>query len=128
MDTNIVSAISRPGSSALPDARQYLQVHRRFTISLITRYEVLRGLEARGATVRVRSFESFCALNEVLPIDDRVIVQAARIYAVLHRCGELIGDADTLIAATALVYGLAIVTNNERHFARIRDLHVINWL
>ena len=36
--------------------------------------------------------------------------------------------ADILIAASAMVHGLGVVTNNERHFQRISDLHVENWL
>jgi predicted nucleic acid-binding protein len=40
----------------------------------------------------------------------------------------LIGDADILIAATAIVADCALVTNNERHFNRIQDLRVENWL
>ena len=42
--------------------------------------------------------------------------------------GELIGDADILIAASALSNGCGIVTNNEAHFRRIADLQVENWL
>ena len=42
--------------------------------------------------------------------------------------GELIGDADILIAASALVNGLAVVTNNEDHFKRIPGLQIENWL
>jgi predicted nucleic acid-binding protein len=53
---------------------------------------------------------------------------AAEIYADLSRRGELIADADILIAASALVRGLGIVTNNEEHFKRIQNLHVENWL
>lgn len=39
-----------------------------------------------------------------------------------------IGDADILIAATALVQGLVLTTNNEAHFRRIPGLRVDNWL
>lgn len=55
-------------------------------------------------------------------------MKAADIYADLSARGELIGDADILIAATALAHGLGVVTNNEDHFRRIRDLRVENWL
>jgi antitoxin (DNA-binding transcriptional repressor) of toxin-antitoxin stability system len=41
--------------------------------------------------------------------------------------GELIGDADILIAATALEHGLAIATGNIVHFERIPGLQVVNW-
>lgn len=73
-------------------------------------------------------FDHFCAGNFILPLTDEVIVKAAEIYAALHRQGALISDADILIAASALVYGLGMVTNNEEHFRRIADLQVENWL
>jgi len=46
----------------------------------------------------------------------------------IPRRGELIGDADILIAATAKVYNLTVVTSNEHHFRRIAALTVENWL
>ena len=55
-------------------------------------------------------------------------VRAAEIYADLKADGSLIGDADILIAAMAMVNDLVVVTNNESHFNRIKDLQVENWL
>ena len=60
-------------------------------------------------------------------MDDTVIVQAADIYADLYKRGELIADADILIAASALANGCGIVTNNETHFRRIVGLQIENW-
>jgi len=48
LDTDILSAIMRKNPSATLRARSYLEVHRQFTFSVITRYEVLRGLLAKG--------------------------------------------------------------------------------
>ncbi len=95
---------------------------------MITRYEVLRGLKARNATRRQETFERFCAANILLPLSDEVIVRASEIYADLYQRGEMIGDADILIAATALVEGYGLATNNERHFGRIEGLDIDNWL
>ena len=128
LDTDILSAIMRKNPSATLRARSYLEVHRQFTFSVITRYEVLRGLLAKGAAKQLAAFDRLCATSRVLPLTDSIIVQAATVYADLHRRGELISDADILIAATAITYGLAVVTNNEAHFRRIRDLQVVNWL
>lgn len=86
------------------------------------------GLKAIGATTRLRAFNKLCALNRVLPLTDEIVVEAADIYAGLRSRGALIGDADTLIAATALVHGLVIVTNNESHFNRVPGLKIENWL
>jgi tRNA(fMet)-specific endonuclease VapC len=56
------------------------------------------------------------------------VVKAADIYGDLKGRGVLIRDADILIAATALVEGLGVITNNENHFQRIRNLQLDNWL
>ena len=128
LDTDMLSAVMRRNPLVIPKARAYLAQYSRFTLSIITRYEVLRGLKAKGATTQARVFERFCVRNTILPLTDEAIVKAAEIYADLRGRGELIGDADILIAASALVHGLGVVTNNEDHFRRIRDLQVENWL
>jgi tRNA(fMet)-specific endonuclease VapC len=128
IDTDILSAIMRRQAMAAAQAQTYLATHKQFTISIITRYEILRGLKAKGAHAQVAAFDRFCATTHVLPLTDEIIVQAAEIYADLYRRGELIGDADILIAASARVNHLAIVTNNETHFGRISGLEIENWL
>jgi tRNA(fMet)-specific endonuclease VapC len=128
LDTDILSAIMRRNPVVLPKAHDYLAEHGRFTLSILTRYEILRGLRAKGATIQAMAFDHFCERNIILPLTDEVVVKAAEIYADLSGRGELIGDADILIAGSALIQGLGVVTNNENHFKRIRELHVENWL
>lgn len=128
LDTDILSAIMRKNSIATERARSYLETHLTFTFSVITRYEVLRGLLAKGATKQLASFDQLCSASRVLPVTDAIIVQGASIYADLYQRGEMISDADILIAATAIAHGLAVVTNNENHFRRIRNLQIDNWL
>jgi tRNA(fMet)-specific endonuclease VapC len=128
LDTDILSLLMRHNPTVVGKAKAYLLEHRQFTISVITRYEILRGLKAKGAAQQAARFEQFCGRNRILPINDETIVKAADIYADLHKRGELIGDADILIAASALVNGCGIVTNNEAHFRRIAGIQVENWL
>ncbi len=97
-------------------------------ISIITRYEILRGLKAKGAIAQLEKFEVLCASLQVLPLTDGAIVLAADIYADLYGRGQLIGDADILIAATAIENGCILVTNNENHHNRIARLSIENWL
>jgi predicted nucleic acid-binding protein len=49
-------------------------------------------------------------------------------YANLRRQGEILPDADILVAATALANDCVLVTGNEKHFRRIKGLEVENWL
>ncbi len=128
LDTDVLSYLMRKTPAALQRARDYLADHRQLTISLVTRFEILRGLKAKRATAQLAAFDSFCTSNEVLPISDQVIVRAADIYADLHTRGQLIPDADILIAATALVSNLALATNNLSDFGRISELRTDNWL
>lgn len=127
LDTDMLSALMRKNPAVVAKATAYLTQYHHFTISMITRYEILRGLKAKGAAQQLVRFEEFCARNSLLPITDAVIIRAADIYAELYNRGELISDADILIAASALVNGLEVVTNNERHFKRITGLAVENW-
>ncbi len=128
LDTDILSAILRQNPVALQQAKHYLFAHNQLTFSIITRYEILRGLKAKGATKQIIAFDYFCNQNIILPITDETVVKAADIYADLRQRGAPIGDADILIAASALIRGWAVVTNNEAHFQRIPELQVINWL
>src|SRR6185503_17818609 len=118
LDTDMLSALMRQDTAVTVRAQAYLVEHQRFTLSIINRYEVVRGLKAKGATKQGKAFDHFCARNEVLPLTEAAILKAAEIYANLYKRGELIGDADILIAATALVNGFGVTTNNERHFKR----------
>jgi tRNA(fMet)-specific endonuclease VapC len=128
LDTDILSLLMRKNAAVLARASVYLSEHRQFTISIITRYEILRGLKAKDALKQAERFEDFCSKNRVLPITDEVVFRAADVYADLYKRGELIGDADILIAASAMVNGLAIVTNNVGHFRRVKSLEVLNWV
>ena len=108
-------------------AQQYLSLHNRFCFSIITRYEILRGLKAKRAGRQIDHFEQQCQKSQVLPLSDDVVIRAADIYASLYQQGQLVSDADILIAATALVHGLALVTENIAHFRRIPDLTIESW-
>lgn len=45
----------------------------------------------------------------------------------MKKRGNLIEDADILIAAIALVENLVLVTDNVRHFERVDGLQIENW-
>ena len=128
VDTDTLSEYLKAKNEAVAArADQYLAQFGSLSFSLITRYEVLRGLKAKNATRQLQHFEVFCSANEVLPLTDAIIVRAADLYAELRGRGELISDADLLVAATALESGLVLVTGNVQHFRRVPALRVVNW-
>ena len=128
LDTDVLSALMRGIPAVVDRAWRYLAEHQRLSFSLITRYEILRGLKAKGARVQIDAFARLCAASEVLPLSDEIVDVAAGVYAHLQSTGQPIGDADILIAATALVHDRLVVTNNEGHFRRVPGVTVDNWL
>lgn len=128
LDTDILSEILKQrDDNVLQAARAYLDEWQRFTFSVLTRYEILRGLRAKSAVRQELAFDALCRLSQVLPLTEPIAVRGAAIYADLQLRGELISDADILIAATALEYRLTIATGNTAHLERIPGLQVVNW-
>lgn len=98
-------------------------------ISVITECELRFGVaKSRSATRASLLLENFLRPLQVLELGSEDSVAYARIREALERKGKPIGPLDTLIAAQAVARGLALVTNNEREFSRVPDLHVENWV
>jgi tRNA(fMet)-specific endonuclease VapC len=127
-DIFILSALMRRNPQAIARSREYLSEYPQLSFSIVTRYEILRGLKAKGAIQRSNEFDQFCATCEVLPLSEEIVARATDIYAGLWQRGNLIGDADILIAATAIERGWTLATNNQAHFARVIELVLDNWL
>lgn len=63
----------------------------------------------------------------VLPIHE-VLEKFGDSKALLKSNGLLIDDFDLLIGATAVVYGLIMVTENVKHLSRVPDIRIENWV
>jgi tRNA(fMet)-specific endonuclease VapC len=113
--------------SLVQRATAYLSRYGRADLSLVTRYEALRGWKARNATRKVAAFETFWRQNNVLLVTEDIIDRAADVWGELRRSGQPIGDIDPIIAATALHHGLALATRNVAHFRRIPGLTIDDW-
>ncbi len=50
-----------------------------------------------------------------------------KVKADLSKSGNIIPDADIMIASVALASNLILVTNNTNHFKRISRLKIENW-
>ena len=128
LDTDTLSFMMRRDATVLKNAAAYLAEHGRFSLSIITRYEILRGLMAKQAAVQLAAFEKFCTANQMLDLTDAVVLRVAATYGDLYRRGLHISDADNLIAATAQEHSLSLVSNNRKHFVNVPGLHLLNWI
>ncbi len=128
VDTNVLFE-ARRGSN---EARLWLRSVDPDTIylSVITLGEIMKGIALKQRTdphaaaplLRwlVQLQEDYA--DRVLPISDRVAIEWGRLAAERPR-----GMADSLIAATAIVYSKMIVTRNVADFADARIAIVNPW-
>jgi len=128
IDTNIFSAFMRGDEKVIRKVQHYLREHDTLTISVITYYEIMRGIKALSNQKKIASCHELMALCHIQDLDSLIALNASEIYDDLRKKGQLIEDADILIAATARVYEMGMVTDNTRHFDRIEGLKVENWL
>lgn len=96
--------------------------------SIINQGELLYGaFNSEMQTKNLKKVERLMAELSVLPYDEESAYLFAKHKADCRRSGCLLMDADLMIAAVALRHQLILVTNNQKHFARIKDLKLENW-
>lgn len=64
----------------------------------------------------------------ILPFDHEDAIEAGNLLAHLQKKGEPIGSEDVMIAAIAKRFGAIVITGNTRHFERVPNLRVENWI
>jgi tRNA(fMet)-specific endonuclease VapC len=128
LDTNIVSLELKNNPIIKQKLKQFQSQEGLLSISCVTYFEVKRGLFAVNATKQLERFDNFCKDYQIIFIDDLAIVEkAAEIHANLRLRGLPIQTEDILIAATAIVKGF-IVVSNDSDLLRVEGLTVENWL
>lgn len=130
LDTDVASAILRPGAGPPNLARRLgvLLPESQFTTS-ITLGELLYGARKRRSEALEKDIERLFAGDiQVVPFDDLAAGVYADIRVELEAAGRRLEDPDLRIAAICLAHDLTLVTGNVRHFERVPELRVENWL
>lgn len=129
IDTNIISELRRkeanPGVVSWFAARPANTLY----LSVLTLGEIRKGIEALPNSKRKLTLRDWLEVDlpafftgRILTIDETVVDRWGRLLARIKRTAPAI---DSLIAATALQYGLTLVTRNESDF-KFPELDVIN--
>ncbi len=129
-DTDILSnTLKKHPSTALLHRLAQVPSVEQFTTS-ITVGEMMYGARrsSQSEQLLARLATDYWPLIQVLPFDFEAAVTYARIRLELERRGEPLAEADLRIASIAISCNLTLVTGNERHFRRIEELTVENWL
>ena len=116
IDTNVI--IDNFGNK-LPENAKTLLYAIDLTVSAVTKIEVLGWINATKE--QLQPPYDFMEIASVLPINEVVIEKTIGI-----RQTKKIALGDAIIAATALVYGLVLVSRNTSDFKNIDALQVID--
>ena len=98
-------------------------------ISSVTLFEIEFGL-VKTPAIAVKIMPILMELflkSELISLDYYESILAGSIRHDLESIGKKIGPYDILIAATALVHNLTLVTSNVSEFSRIKGLKYENW-
>ena len=125
LDTNVIIELLRNNPRVLTRMRAAIGLGRDVQINALSYYETRRGLLN---TPRADKFDAFCQTFGIVYFDRVMLDRASEVYADLKKKGQLIEDADILIAYMALVHDAVIVTDNIRHFKRVVGLKLENWV
>jgi predicted nucleic acid-binding protein len=128
VDTNVVSEACRGSRQAVAWLRSVRPES--VFLSALTLGEIMRGVALRrkfDPQTATRLTEWLERLrrdhaDRILPVTDRIALEWGRIAALRSR-----GDIDGLIAATAIVHDLILVTRNVRDFEDIAVSLINPW-
>ena len=99
-------------------------------ISVITYQELRLGAARSKAAKRYHSMiDRLCdRLDHIAAWTVKEADTFATLQANLLAKGTPIGQNDTMIAAHALTFDATLVSNNQKHFARVPGLKLDNWV
>ena len=128
IDTNIITAIMKNNEEVKMRAQEAILTGDDVFINGISYYEIKRGLLAKDARKQLLFFDKLCKEYGLILLDNQSIFdRAAEIYAELQQKGELIEDADILIASIADTRNFTLVSDDS-DFDKVQGLKVENWL
>ena len=108
---------------------RFLQYTGRLHISAVTVSELFTWATRAGAPpARLAAIQDMLVAISFHPVDYEIAQRSGELRAVLLDRGLPMATTDLLIAATAQIHGLTLVTHNTRHFQNVPHLVVEDWL
>lgn len=124
LDTCALSEFTKPKPSTSVDAWFARIPDGADFVSVLTLGELEKGITKLVSSRRRAALERWFGdlrdrfRGRILPVDEPVALEWGRITARAELAGNPLPSIDALIAATAIVHGLAVVTRNTSDIAR----------
>jgi len=127
LDTDILIEYFR-GSEPIRRKIENLTEEDSVGLTWLTFYEFFKGIFLSGKLSEEKFLQGLVKACIILEESYDAAKIGGEIYADLKKKGELINDADILIAGIVKAHNAILVTNNVKHFSRVQGLQIENWL
>lgn len=98
-------------------------------VTAITVSELVYGAhKSDRASAHLAQVDLLLDAVEILPFDEQPGRRCGEIKDALGRAGSPLAEPDLQIASIALHHALPLVSHNQRHFARVPGLNLVDWL
>jgi predicted nucleic acid-binding protein len=132
LDTDILSEYLKGHNVAVAGrAAAYAKDHGVFSFTSVTVFEIVYGLELKGASSQLSRVMRWLRQNEEITPVDADYLAAATIKATARKQGAVVELPDCLIASIAIRLNRSLVTGNTADFRAIQttrvSLSIENW-
>ena len=126
LDTDICIELLR-GNQTVIEKRQ---IHDdTIAISFMSVAELFYGAEKSDHKMEnISLIDEFLFTVEIIHSELEILKKFGEIKTNLDKAGNMLSDADIFIAATAIIKCNILITGNIKHFKRIEELRVENWI
>lgn len=127
LDTDILIEYFR-GNEKIRDRIDALSDNDSIGLTWLSFYEFFKGIFVSGKLEEENFLLKLFDSSVILEASYQSAKIGGEIYASLKKRGQLINDADILIASIVKNREAILVTNNLSHFSRIEGLKIENWM
>jgi len=126
LDTDVCIELLRGNVQVVEQRRRLLD---RVATTWITACELAYGAANSGQPEANQELvREFLSSLPILEFNHAATVFFGQSKAKLRRAGNIVADADLLIAGVAQSYDAILVTGNTRHYQRVEGLRLEDWI
>ena len=116
VDTDVLVWYMRGNTKALDELEKY----KNFSISVVTYMELVQGMRNKKELTSLR--KALKSWNCKIIYITEEISSKAMFYVEQHYLSHSIQIADALIGATAVSYGVSLLTGNDKHYKVVKEI------
>jgi len=130
LDTNILSELvkKKPNDNLIArlESVPFISLYTASICIMELRYGALRMKNGEDLWAKIQT--RIVSKLQIIPFSYKEALKAAEILHELYSVGRPIGIEDIMIASIALSNRLIVISGNIKHFSRVPNLPVENWL